>query len=333
MGNYDMKEKKSEVMEPGYEKADRLVETTRVQGNNKLLLITLVSYFLCSFACKEAANLFGSRIPFLQSTMCSVLVSQTGLILPTICFLWKNKSNPIHFLKLHFLHPLTIVLLVVFAYASYPIIIFCNYLSLQVSENVVGSSLGGLYTEYPIWICVVVIAGIPCIVEEIIFRGALYQTYRNAGLVKAGVATAVLFGLFHLNINQMSYAIVLGLFFVILNEITGSILSSMIVHFLINGTSVYLSSKANSVVSDISMDTANTMLPNELVILVLAFMSLVSLVILAVLLYAIVCLEKRQEKVKEIWETRGQQTGKIISPTLIATLIVCVGMMMWNQIM
>lgn len=332
MGNYDKTEKNLEVMEPGYEKTDRLVETTRVQGNNWLLLITLVSYFFCSFILKEAANLFGSRIPFLQSTMCSVLVSQVGLILPTICYLWKNKYNPVQFLKIHFLHPLTIVLLVVFAYASYPIIIFCNYLSLQVSENIVGSSLGGLYTEYPLWVCVVVIAGIPCIVEEIIFRGALYQTYKNAGLVKAGVVTAVLFGLFHLNINQMSYAIVLGLFFVILNEITGSILSSMVVHFLINGTSVYLSSKTYSMVSNMPVDTANAILPNELVILVLAFMSLVSLVILAVLLYSIVCLEKRQEKVKEIWESRRQQTGKILSPSLIGTLLVCAGIMIWNQI-
>lgn len=330
MGNYNKKEKDIEVMEPGLKKADSLEETTRVQGSSKLLLITLVSYFLCSFAVEEAANLFGSRIPFLQSTMCSILVAQMGLILPTICYLWRNRYNPVEFLKLHFLHPITMILLVVFAYASYPIISLCNYLSLQVSENVVGNALSSLYTEYPIWVCVFVIAGIPCIVEEIIFRGALYQTYRGTGLIKAGLLTAVLFGLFHLNINQMSYAIIMGLFFVVLNEVTGSILSSMIVHFVMNGTSVFLSSKISMVTDNRSMDAANSAMPSELIILVLAFMSLVSFVILAMLLYAIICLEKRQEKIKEIWETRGQQKGKILSPSLIATMLICMGLMIWN---
>ena len=332
MGNYNKMEKDIQVMEPGYEKEDRFIETTRVQGNGKLLLFTLVSYFFCSFAVKEAANLFGNRIPFLQSTMCNILVSQTGLILPTVCFLWRNKYNPIKFLNIHFLHPLTMILLVVFAYASYPIISLCNYFSLQVSKNVVGGSLSSLFTEYPVWICVIVIAGIPCIVEEVIFRGALYQSYRSAGIIKAGIITAILFGFFHLNINQMSYAVVLGVLFIALNEITGSILSSMIVHFVINGTSVWLSSKTYSVAGNLTVDTANSMISSELMILVLGFMSLVSLVILGVILYVIVCLEKRQEEVKKIWETKGEQSGRILSPYLIATLLVCVGMILWNQI-
>lgn len=332
MGNDNKIEKDIEVMEPGCEREDRIVENAREQGRGKLLLLTLVSYFLFSFALREMAKLFGSRIPFLQSAICSVLVSQIGLILPAICYLWKNKYDPVKFLKIRLLHPLTIILLVIFAYASYPIIIFCNYISMQVSENVVGNALSSSFTEYPIWICVLVIAGIPCIVEEFIFRGVLYQSYRSTGLVKAGITTAILFGLFHLNINQMSYAIVLGIFFIALNEITGSILSSMVVHFVINGTSVFLSSKIHSVAGSLTVDATNSVASSGFMILVLGFMSLVSLVILGVLLYAIVCLEKRQEAVREIWETKGEQTGRILSPFLIITLLICIGVMIWNQI-
>lgn len=326
-----MSEKDLEVMEPGTKK-DEFVETTRVQGASKLLLITLVSYFFCSFVLEEMANLLGNRVPFLHSTLCGLLVSQSALLLPSVCYIWKKKYHPVKFLHIRLLHPVTVILLVLFAYASYPIISLCNYLSLQVSKNVVGNALGNMFTEYPMWLCVVVIAGIPCIVEEIIFRGVLYRSYREAGLFKAGITTAVLFGFFHMNINQMSYALVIGILLVVLNEATGSILSSVIVHFVINGTSVLLSSKTYSVTGNLPVDSTNSVIPSEVMILILGFMSLVSFVILGVLLYGMVCIEKRQDIVREMLEKREAKRGHIFSPVLACTLLICAGMMIWNQI-
>lgn len=39
----------------------------------------------------------------------------------------------------------------------------------------------------------------------------------------------------HMNFNQMAYAVVIGLIFGFVVEATGSIIPTMIMHFLING--------------------------------------------------------------------------------------------------
>ena len=60
-----------------------------------------------------------------------------------------------------------------------------------------------LLGQYPTIVCVIAVALVPCVVEEIIFRGVLYSTYKQCGVGKAAIFTAILFGLFHMNLNQM----------------------------------------------------------------------------------------------------------------------------------
>ena len=50
--------------------------------------------------------------------------------------------------------------------------------------------------------------------------------------------SGLVFGLFHLNINQFCYAFVIGVVFAFLVEATGSIWSSVLAHFAINTYSI-----------------------------------------------------------------------------------------------
>ena len=50
--------------------------------------------------------------------------------------------------------------------------------------------------------------------------------------------SALIFGLLHLNFNQMPYAVYLGIVFALMVEATGSIYTSMLMHFLLNGFNV-----------------------------------------------------------------------------------------------
>ena len=68
-------------------------------------------------------------------------------------------------------------------------------------------------------------------------RGVIYRSYQRKSPIFALFASAVIFGLIHMNFNQMPYAIFLGIIMVLLIEATDSILSSMFLHFLINGFS------------------------------------------------------------------------------------------------
>ena len=50
----------------------------------------------------------------------------------------------------------------------------------------------------------------------------------------AALMSGLLFGCFHLNINQALYAFVMGIVFAYMVEATGSLWSSVIAHFAVN---------------------------------------------------------------------------------------------------
>ena len=95
-------------------------------------------------------------------------------------------------------------------------------------------------TSYPFLIQIVLLAVIPAMVEEFIFRGLFYHSYRKNGILGAALASAFAFGLIHFNLNQFCYAFVLGIVFALIVEATGSIFSSMLAHFAINTYSIIM---------------------------------------------------------------------------------------------
>ena len=148
---------------------------TMVKKANTLLFITLLVYMGSSFFIEMLGILLGTRLAFLNNTMFRLLIGQGMLIIPSLVYLKKNHLKISQFIHFKGMHPVTFLLLFVFTGASYPIISLCNYLSLLVSENAIGGTIEDLLAGYPVWVCVLVIAFIPCFVEEFIFRGTLYS--------------------------------------------------------------------------------------------------------------------------------------------------------------
>jgi membrane protease YdiL (CAAX protease family) len=70
------------------------------------------------------------------------------------------------------------------------------------------------------------------IVEECLFRGCVYRSIRNKK--RAIVFTALLFALFHMNFNQMSYAFVMGLLFALVVNYTDNLTFTIWIHMLFN---------------------------------------------------------------------------------------------------
>lgn len=297
---------------------------------NRFLLVTLLCYMGISFVLELLAQLLGKKIPFFKDTLFLLLAGQIALVVPAIVFFVKNKINVTEFLGLKRMHPITWILIVVFSYASYPIISLCNYLSLKVSENVIDVTMQDILGKYPIAVCVIAVALIPCMVEEIIFRGVMYHSYKRAGFFKALFMTAILFGLFHMNINQMSYAIVIGLLFVCLNEATGSILSSIFMHFIINGTSILSSAAVYKQYGTLQVETTESMISSGSIVRYLIIASIFCIAILVLLLYAMMKIEHREEIVATLTKpTQGKE--RMLSPALVVVLVICVVMMALSQ--
>ena len=87
-----------------------------------------------------------------------------------------------------------------------------------------------------LYVIAVVLA--PAFIEEMIFRGAVMQSLRRFGDIFAIVFSALIFGIFHLNLVQMPYAFIMGLCMGYFVMRTGSLWVSIIVHLINNGAAV-----------------------------------------------------------------------------------------------
>lgn len=81
---------------------------------------------------------------------------------------------------------------------------------------------------------IIIVALLPAICEELIFRGAILNGLKKYGAVVMIVISSVMFSIMHLNIQQTIYQLVLGAILASVVMITGSIISSMILHFFNN---------------------------------------------------------------------------------------------------
>ena len=114
---------------------------------------------------------------------------------------------------------------------------------LQLGLEAVGIGITMPEYEVPetipgIIIYVITLTLAPAFIEEIIFRGIVMQSLRRFGDMFALVASALIFGIFHLNLIQMPYAFILGLCIGYLVMRTGSLWVGIIIHLINNGVAV-----------------------------------------------------------------------------------------------
>ena len=103
---------------------------------------------------------------------------------------------------------------------------------------------GSTITEFPLWLLLVELfftAVLPGICEEVAHRGMLLHTYKKMGVKKAILLSGLLFGLMHLNVEQFFYATFSGFLFGFIAITSDSIVPTMIMHFVNNAISVFMS--------------------------------------------------------------------------------------------
>ncbi|HRY83867.1 MAG TPA: ABC transporter permease subunit/CPBP intramembrane protease [Candidatus Cloacimonadota bacterium] len=107
--------------------------------------------------------------------------------------------------------------------------------------------LGKLFQmDIPLWQQIIIIAVLPGICEEILFRGFMVRFYEAHGTKVALVVSAVLFAAFHLDPFRFLPVLVLGLLLSWLTLRSGSIYNSMFSHALNNGFALFITIFAGS---------------------------------------------------------------------------------------
>ncbi len=204
----------------------------RIKRVNEVFLMTVAAAVVSSFLIGIISGIFGGN------EMITLLISQLVFFMPSAFYLLENKFDLKESIRLHSIKISTGILLVLFMYFIMPTITLINAISLKFTTNTIDTTVTEIANKYPFIIGILIVAIIPSILEECVYRGVFFNEYRKISPKKAVILSGLLFGLAHMNFNQFIYAFLLGMVFSIVVEATDSILSSMILHFVMNGTSM-----------------------------------------------------------------------------------------------
>lgn len=292
-----------------------------IRKTNWLYLVLIVAFLVISLGS-------GFLYQLVEDTMwgnCFLMVFPELLMLVIgIIYLKRvDKKKIWSSIRMHKLSPLTVFLVVVMGICLIPMVSLVNAISMMFATNLVESTMVNL-SQYGFFGALFMIAIVPAFVEEFIYRGIFANTYMNYSYKKGVIVSALLFGLMHMNFNQFSYAFFIGIIFAIVLEVTDSILSSMILHFMINGSSVasyFLIVKMQGVLGggEGNLDLASTEMTWAMVG-AYVIPALIAAIIFFLILWGI---GKSNGKIGAPKEEQSTKSGKIWSWQLTIATIIC----------
>ena len=167
-----------------------------------------------------------------------LLMSQIILVIPSVIYLIIQRVNVAKAIRFKKLRVSNIILIIIFAYLITPLMNLINAISMLYVQNDTTDIMNNIVENNGFFLSLIMVALVPCILEESVYRGIFYNEYSKVNVLKGMLLSGFLFGIIHGNLNQFSYAFAMGIVFALLIEATDSIMATMIVHFFINGTSV-----------------------------------------------------------------------------------------------
>lgn len=193
------------------------------------LLLLLLGYLLFYL---------GSRVQSREIYSGLLITEYIIILIPNLIYLKSIGVSLKKTLRLNKINMKQIFYIILITVFSYPIAIFLNNLMLVLLSffgEMVSNQVPIPNTKELYLLSIIVIAISPGICEEVMFRGTMMNAYESLGKRKAIIFSAVLFGLFHLNLQNLAGPIFLGIIFGIVVYKTNSIYSSIIGHALNNG--------------------------------------------------------------------------------------------------
>lgn len=264
----------------------------------------------------------------------SLLLSQLIVLVPTVLFLFGTRTDPGRLIAHNRPKFTTTLLVVVFTFLCMPAIIAVNAFSMLFVDNEV-AGLQSYMLSVPWWQILLMVGIIGPVSEEFVFRGVIYHGYKTSQrFVGSMLLSALLFGLTHLNFNQMSYAVLVGIVSVLLLEGSGSIFYSMLFHICINTTNVVqmLVQKAQGTIMSQEESMAyieQTMhMPYKqalaVSVSVYAVIAAGAAALAGCLLYLIVKKENRVQHMQQLLHgNTGEKRTKLISVPLVISVVLC----------
>ena len=170
----------------------------------------------------------------------SLVISQVLLIFPSLpLYMLITKQNhndilplkPLGWKNAAFILLMTILLNPAISLISGITSLFYPNAAISITDTLTMENLPAAF---------IIIAILPILTEEICFRGVVLSAAKEWKVIYAAIISGTLFGLIHMNLQQIPYALFMGIIFSLYVIHTRSIYSSMLAHFLVNAPNVLL---------------------------------------------------------------------------------------------
>lgn len=204
-----------------------------------LLVLSVLMQYLFAFLIKLLLpQLVGiTWFGFLQITVVSVI----SVFLPTYLYLKDEKkdyfTDCFEKVKISSLIPIAAGIGICGQYTGIAANIPINYL-IYCAGGEIGGNIPDI-NSVPLLIAgIFVMCLIPAVFEEVLFRGVVFNYFRQYGTKAAIIISAILFAVMHLDFSNFSGTFVLGIICGIMVKHTNRLIYPMITHFCLNLVSV-----------------------------------------------------------------------------------------------
>lgn len=270
------------------------------QRANNYFLYAMV-YFLAG---SIVLNLVLDTLDLQLSISALIALTQIGFVfLPVVVYILVTRSPIKESLLLNKLSFASAGLSVLIGFCILPFLSLLNVLSQFFVTNYIGTALTETL-ELPFLLNLLLIGVFPSVFEELSTRSLIIRNYQDRNVYLTCIISGLFFGILHMNINQFIYAFVMGVVMAFVVMITGSVYSSMLIHFTINGSMITLQTIVYKVLTQLgdidALEAAfsNTAGPStqELLMsaIVMGILSILFLPLVALLLYALVAHNKKR---------------------------------------
>lgn len=197
---------------------------------------------------------FGENLP----TNLLLILSEGIIVVPAIIYCLIRKLSLKEDFGFRLIRIPTLLFSILLGFLVMPIASFINILTqFFVPNTMVQASNELMEGSQLVMLFIVGFFGPFC--EEFTFRGLLHRGYAKYTTPVLGmIISAVLFGIMHMNINQLCYAMVLGLIFAWVNNCSRSIFSSVTMHIVVNTINTVMLMASTAVLEGAGQDLAQS---------------------------------------------------------------------------
>jgi len=146
-------------------------------------------------------------------------------------------------------------------------------------QNDITNPVQQLINSTNIWFNIVIVSILAPIFEEFFFRKMLIDKTIRYGAKVSIILSALLFGLFHGNLNQFFYAFLMGGFFAYVYIKTGKIIYPIVLHAIVN----FMGSVVSQVISQAMMNLQQSISTTDLTIIVAYMILFIIFIVLGII--------------------------------------------------